>query len=287
MKKIAAFILVSGIVLAAHSQKVSGKLLFQQGQQLDVTTTIKTKVDTEAMGSVMTTTTAATITDFYKITNATDDNFTLHHENKRINVQAEFMNQNITMDTDNEKDMSKEEMKPLKKLKEQKYDMIINPSGKVLMIKTIGEEPNNAAMDNPVVKDLLSTTRVPVKDGASFFKVLPDNEVGVGDKWSDSVVSENAKAYNNYEVTAITDTTIEIKLTTTGTNSGKAEIMGNETLITNNVTGEGTITLNRNTGVLMNKKLENTTTGTIELTAMGLKFPSNSKSTITISVKPQ
>lgn len=287
MKKIAALIIVSGIVLAANSQKVSGKLLFPQGQQLDITTTIKTKVETEAMGSIMTTNTAATITDFFKVTNATDDNFTLHHENKRINVQAEMMNQAINMDTDNEKDMSKEEMKPLKKLKEQKYDMIIDPSGKVLMIKKIGEEVGNPALDNPMVKDLLSTITVPAKDGASFFKILPDTEVGVGDKWSDSVITESAKSYNNYEITAITDETIEIKLNMKGSNSGKAEVMGNETLITNNVTGEGTITLNRKTGVLISKKLENATTGTIELTAMGIKFPSNSKSTITINVTPQ
>jgi hypothetical protein len=286
MKKIAALIIVSGIVLAANSQKVSGKLLFQQGQQLDVTTTINSKIETEAMGQVMVTTTGGTITDFYKITNATTDNFTLHHENKRINLKAEAMGQVIAMDTDNEKDMSKEEMQPLKKLKEQKYDMVIDPSGKVMMIKAIGEETANAAMDNPMIKDLLSTTRVPAKDGTSFFKILPDSEVGVGDKWSDSLITENAKTYNNYEITAISDATIEIKLTSSGNNTSKAEIMGNETLIVNNITGEGTITLNRNTGVLINKTIENKTTGTIELTAMGMKLPSSSKSTITINVTP-
>jgi hypothetical protein len=286
MKKFAAFIIVSGIVSAVNGQKVSGKLLFQQGQQLDVTTVIKTKIETEAMGQVMITTTGGTTSEFYKITNATDDNFTLHHENKRINMQMEAMGQVISMDTDNEKDMSKEELKPLKKLKEEKYDMIIDPTGKVMMVKKIGDPVESSALDNPAAKDLLSTIHVPQKDGASFFKILPGIEVGVGDKWSDSVITENAKTYNNYEISAITDEKIEIKLTSTGSNSSKAEIMGNETLITNNVTGEGTITLSRKTGVLINKTIENKTTGTIELTAMGMKLPSSSKSTITINVTP-
>lgn len=286
MKKIAVLIIVSGIVLTGNSQKVSGKLLFQQGQQLDINTTIKSKIETEAMGQVMVTTSNGSVSEFFKVTNATDDNFTLHHENKRFTTHVEAMGQVLTMDTDNEKDMKKEELQPLKKLKDQKYDMIIDPSGKVLMAKTIGEPVGSAALDNPAVKDLLSGTRIPAKDAASLFSILPANEVGVGDTWSDSTISENNKTYNDYTVTSITDAIIEIKVNTRGNNSSKAEMMGNELLIVNNVTGEGKITLDRKTGILINKTLEQSTTGTVEVTAMGMKLPSSSKSTITVSVTP-
>lgn len=290
MKKTVAFILASAIALSVSSQKINSKLTFQQGQQLDVSTTIKVKFSLEMMGQAMDMTTNGVITDFYKITNSTDDNTTLHHENKRINFQSEGMGQNLSFDTDNEKDMKRDEAKFLKKLQEQKFDMIIDAAGKVLMVKAgeanANQKTESDIFDSPVAAELFNSIKAPQKGTPSFFKILPDQEIAIGDKWVDSVINESSKTNNEYTLTAITDSTIEIKLTSTGVNNSKADTQGMEMNIVANTKGEGVIILDPKTKIIKRKTVETNATGNVELVMMGQKIPFTSKTTTVVEVAP-
>jgi hypothetical protein len=282
MKKITAFVLVSAIALSANSQKVSGKLTFQQGQQFSVSTSLVINSSVEAMGQSIPIKVNGSINDLYLVTNTTDDNTTLHHENKRIVLNMEQMGQQVAFDTDNEKDKKKAEAKPIMDLKEEKFDMVIDPSGKVLLVKKNGESAS--APEIPGVSEVLKAAKAPQQGRASFFMILPGDEVSVGNTWSDSTSNENGSTANDYELAEITDSTIVVNVKARASNNSKGEAMGMQTETMIVTKGVGKIILDKKTGIMRRKTLESTSNGTVSVA--GQELPLNSTSTLTIEVTP-
>src|SRR5690349_13029697 len=132
MTKINALISSLLLVSSVLGQKASGKLKFQQGQNLEVNMDVKTSFAQQIMGQAIDFHVTGAAKHNYKVTNTTDDNSTLRHEMKRINFLFDGMGQKISFDSDIQKDRDGSIGKPMKELLEKKYDVIIDPNGKVL-----------------------------------------------------------------------------------------------------------------------------------------------------------
>src|SRR6185503_13513407 len=93
MKKIClVFILLAGTIVS-YAQKIAGRLQFQPGQVIEVTLELKTTVSQEAGGSAIDFIANGNAKHAFKVTNATDNNSTLHHDVKKITFNFDGMGQ--------------------------------------------------------------------------------------------------------------------------------------------------------------------------------------------------
>ena len=292
MKKIA---LVFAISLASfshaqtgsNSQNSKNQLKFQQGQSMDVVLNIKTTVSQVVMGQSIDFNVDGTALHNYKVTNATNDNTTLHHSVKRLRFNFDGMGQKFPFDTDQPKDLDGPLGKPFKETLSKTYDMVIDPYGKVLMVQP--EKIQAAEMDDrmkliaTLLKDVLDVVHPPQKDQRSFFKILPDQELARGINWTETFENEVGKFSTTYTLSDITDSTILVGLAGSSTTTSKLEIMGGMEIITtmNNKT-TGTITIDKATGIIKEQVNSIESNGTAQ--GMGSETPITSKSTVTIKV---
>jgi Family of unknown function (DUF6263) len=272
----------------ANSQKVSGKLKFKQGQVFEIALETKTTISQEAMGQAIDLKVDGVGMHTYKATNTTGDNSTLHHEVKKIGFVFEGMGQQRSFDSDKPKDLDGQFGKPVKELLKKSFDMIVDTAGKVLMLQP--ERVDTVVIDDrmklitSMLKDVMDVVQPPQKGSASFFKILPDNEVGKGDSWTESSETETGKSKKVYTLADITDSTLIVSFTGTSTTMTKAEMMGMETVTTMNDRISGQIILDRATGIIREKTSTTESGGTTEV--MGGNMPITSKTTIMLRVKP-
>ena len=289
MKHFFSLITLMSALYVGHGQKVTGKLKFEQGQQVDIKTEVKTTISQEAMGQVIDFNVDGIAHHFYKVTNATDDNSTLHHETSRIQFNFEGMGQKRPFDSDKEKDQKSSEGKVIKELLKKTFDIIIDPAGKVLMVQPEKSAPveMEGAMKliSSMMKDVVEVVEAPAKGTNGFFKILPDYETGKGDTWNENFENASGKFENTYTLKEITDSTINIELAGTSVTTTKVEMMpGMEitTFLKNKTTGM--IIIDKLTGIVRQKIVNTESTGTTQ--GMGGETPINSKTSITITVSP-
>ena len=271
------------------AQKITGTLKFEQGQTLAITMKLKTTITQEAMGQAIDFNVDGVAAHLYKVTNTTEDNNTLHHQLQQITFNFDGMGQKRSFDSNNEKDMNGEFGKPIKELLGKSFDMIIDPTGKVLMVKP--EKIENAKMDDRMaiitnmLKDLLDIVQPPPKGSASFFKVLPEKAVDTNDSWNESSESPTGKSNTTYTIAAITDSTIVVNFTGNSVTVSKAVMMGNETTTTMNNKTSGKIILDKKTGIIREKTTTIESNGSTDV--MGGTLPVTSKTMIVVVVTPQ
>lgn len=288
MKKIlvAAALLTSLAGFGQLGEKIAGKIKFEQGQTLLVNLEMKTTVAQEAMGQSIDFNVDGIASRSYKVTNATDDNNTLRHEMKKISFNFDGMGQQRSFDSDIKKDLDGPFGKPVKDILGKTYDMIIDPAGKVLMVQpekietTPGDDRLRIVME--MLKDLMSTVQPPAKGDASFFKVLPDNEIGKGESWTETGEKEGGKSTTTYTLADITDSTIVVDFTGISNTVSKAEMMGMPTTTTMSSKMTGQIIIDKATGIIRRKTTTTESTGTTEM--MGGSLPLTSKTTTIITV---
>jgi len=283
MKK--AFFIFFAIMFAAtnsFSQKIAGKLSFQQGQTVGVTVNVKTTVSQEAGGQAIDFTTDGTAMHAFKVTNATDDNSTLHHDVKKITFRFDGMGQKRSFDSDNPKDLGGFFGKPIKDILDKSYDMIIDPAGKVLLVKPekieLTKTDDRVAIVFNMLRDLTSVVYPPKKNESSFFKILPEKETALNESWVESGVDSNGMYKTTYTLSAITDSTILVDLKGISSFVTKSEMMGMQTSTTMNNTYTGNVIIDKATGIIRQKTINATSTGSTE--AMGGTMPVTSKTTI-------
>lgn len=287
MKKTIVIFSLLFISIAAISQKVSGKLRFEKGQSIEVSMEVKNMTAQQAMGHAIDFDAEGSAIQLYKVTSASNDNTSLHQQAQKIAFTFDGMGKKHFFDSRNQKDLDGEFGKPMKELLGKTYDMVIDPTGKVLKVQP--EKITTVKLEGPMMqigsmlKDLLDIMLPPKKDAASFFKVLPKNEVGKGESWADSSENINGKFNTTYTLTDITDSTIMIDFTGNSVTKRKAEMMGNESITTMNNKTAGKIILDKLSGIIREK------TSTIEsngsTVVMGNTVPVTSKTTILIKVK--
>ena len=272
-----------------HGQSVSGKLRFEQGKTIAIDVKIKTTVTQQAMGNAIDFTADGSALHRYKVTGTTTDNTTLYHEANKIAFQFEGMGQKRSFDSDNEKDMGGQFGEPVKNILSKKFNMTIDPNGKVITIRPEKIEPVKAderlAIVLNMLKDITDIVYPPQKGEASFFKVLPAAETAKGESWTDSLHNETGKFKTFYTLTAITDSTIIVDFNGNAATVSKSLMMGRETITTMNSVSSGNIIIDKATGIVKEKIIITESHGNTE--AMGGTMPVTAKTTITIHVKPE
>jgi hypothetical protein len=289
LRKIFYSFLVLFTATQLHAQKVLGKISLQQGDTIDISMQLRNSITQQAGGQAIDFTIDGTAAHYYVVTNATVDNNTLHHQLKQLTFKFDGMGQKMSFNSDNPKDMKGQMGKPVREMLDKNYDMIIDPSGKVLLVKP--EKMESAVVDERMMvianmlKDLTTVVYPPEKNTSSFFKILPDREVGVGDTWEETTNSATEKSSTLYTLTAIGESTITVDFKTRSETSMKSQMMGIDasTAMTSVITG--TILLDKTTGVIREKKSTAESNGKVD--AMGMSMPVTAKTSMEIQVNPR
>ncbi len=280
-----SFIFLFPAILLA--QKVSSSLKFEQGQVLEISLQLKTTIAQQAMGQAIDFTVDAIGDHAYKVTNSTEDNHTLNHEVRHISFNFDGMGQKRSFDSRVEKDMSGIFGKPVKELLEKKYDMVIDPTGKTLMvlpekIELTARDSRMAIISN-MMKDVFNLVQPPQNGAASFFKILPETETGKSEPWTETRTDANGRYDAAYSISDINDSTIVVDFATSSVTNTKAEMMGNPTTTTMNNKSTGKIIIDRVTGIIKEKTETTESNGSTE-TSFGT-VPVTSKTTTIITVR--
>ena len=281
------FLLLLSAGIHSNAQKISGKLNLQQGDTLMINVEVKQTVAQQAMGQAIDFNVNGNAHHYYKVTNSTEDNSTLHHKVQKLHFDFDGMGQKRAFDSDNKKDIEGPFGKPIKEILTKEFDIIIDPNGKTLLVK-----PEKIALEKPderfaiiasMLKDLTSVVYPPEKGNASFFKVLPEEGAAIGESWQETFKNENESGITTYTLSAVTDSTVIVDFKTVSSSSTKAEMMGMETNTTMKSNAAGKIVLDKTTGIIREKTNTIEATGATE--AMGNSMPINSKTIIAITVK--
>lgn len=286
---IATFIGSGNSQTNASKQTATGKLKFQQGQTVHIAVKVKTTVTQQVQGQALDFNVDATGEHSYKITNATEDNNTLHHKVDHISFVFDGMGTKRSFNSAEEKDMNGPLGKPIKSMLEKTYDMIIDSNGKVLM--TLPEKMPETETDSrmaiitAMMKEISDVALPPQKGKASMFKILPDTIVSKGDGWTESWENDKGKFDVAYAISDINDSTIVVDFAGTSNTISKAEMMGSETTTKLSSKFTGKIILDRITGVMREKTTNTESTGTTESSFGNL--PVTSKTTTTVTVKTE
>ena len=275
--------------IAGFSQKVTGKLVFQQGQIINITMELKTTVSQEAGGNAIDFVANGNAVHSFKITNATDNNNTLHHDVKKIVFNFDGMGQKRSFDSGNPKDLDGFFGKPVKDILSKSYDMIIDASGKTLLVKPekieLAKTDDRLGIVFNLLKDVTNIVYPPKRNEGSFFRVLPDTETGLNESWSETGLDSNSLFKTIYTLSAITDSTVIVDFKGNSSAVTKAEVMGMQTSTTMNNAYTGKVIIDKATGIIREKTITTTSNGSTE--AMGGTMPVTSKTSIIITVKPQ
>ena len=289
MRRILSFISIGVLTsLSSVAQGDAGKLKMDQGGIYTVQVQLNNTIAQQAMGQAINFTVAGTATHNYKVTNASDDFYSLHHEAQKITFQFDGMGTKKNFDSDNKKDINGEWGEPVRKILAKKYDLIMSSTGTVMKVnpESFPAEvvDDRLAIVFNMLKDLTSVSEPPKKGDASIFKILPEKPVVVGDTWTSQASTASEKTSTTYTLESIGDSTMTVSFKGNGTSQIKATLMGMETLTKINSVLSGTVILNKATGIIKEKSTVVESTGTMDL--MGNSTPITSKSTIKLVVTP-
>src|SRR5256885_750867 len=109
------------ICIAGNAQKITNKIHFQKGKNLEVTTETSSTSSMEFMGQSMQSSVSSTVTQNFYIKDVSNNNATIDHSNKRILFKADGMGQTISFDSDKPEDMKSDIGKSFQAGLENKY----------------------------------------------------------------------------------------------------------------------------------------------------------------------
>ena len=288
MKKIFLFAAVA-IATTGYAQKVNGKLSFQKGQKLEVVTQTKKETSQEVMGQSVASTVNSTMTEIYDVQDAGGNGATVEHKVKRFMFTGEGMGQSQSFDSEKESDRKGELGQLLdKKLLKNKYTLMLDASGKVTGVKSDDDNPQGKKQEEDgmaamMAQQLGANMLMPKAGDNSFFKILPDKEVGIGEIWNESSTVDGTKVTKTYKVTGITDSEIMIDFTADSKMDKTMQLMGTDAKITATDKATGKISLDRKTGVMKQMTANAKTEGNVE--AQGMTIPVTATTTTTTTVK--
>jgi hypothetical protein len=259
---------IAAVFACLYSLSVSGQetaplIQFEQGKEYHFELQVKTKIAQQAMGQAIDFAVDATGNHRFTVTNATDENTTLHHDVQRLRFSFDGMGQQRAFDSNEEKDMNGPFGKYAQDILSKKYDMIIGPQGQTLMAipATISLEEMDArlAIIHTMLKDVVSMIYPPGKDEPSAFQVFPPEPLKVGLTWGRSVRDSSVNLAEVYKIEEIHDSagmrTIIIDYRAESVTISKAQMMGNETITTLNNKSTGKIFVNGLTGLVREKNI--------------------------------
>jgi hypothetical protein len=281
--------------LNGFAQKVNGKLSLAKGQKFEVVTETKTNATQEVMGQSMEISSSSTFTQVYDVQDAGANGITVEHKVKRFEVSSEGgPGQSMSYDSENEADRKGEMGRMIdKKVLKNKYTMTLDAFGKVSSVKADDDNPNGkkGAEDDGMAAMMMQQmgaggAGLPKAGDKSFFSVLPaDKEVGVGETWIDAVKKDGADNKRTYKVAAISADGITVEYTSETKISKEMSMMGQNAQIEMTEKGNGTVIVDRKTGVVRTLTGVSKTEGNVEV--QGMTIPVTSTTNTTVTVKAQ
>jgi len=282
MKKVfLPILLLAG--LTGFAQKVSNKLTFQKGQKLEITTNMNMTTE-----MVMGETTGNTVTtEIYEVKDVTPSATTLGRSTQKMKMNFSIMGQEKSFDSEKPEDLKGDLGEPLKKILDAKSEFTIDASGKITAVKADDSKKKKDDASPNMMGMFMSQMNMgsaPPKEGtASFFKILPDYEIGKGDSWSDTTSLNGSSFKNTYTVKDITDTDVLLDYVGSGNFTTKQEMMGMSLESKGKTALTGTITVDKKSGLMKQKTTANTTETTMQVS--GQEIASTSKITTVTTVK--
>ena len=287
MRRVCTALALLFIAYPLFSQKVNGRLHLEQGKTIQLQVDLKNTVTQQGGGQAIDLVVSGTALHSYTVTNNTGDNTTLHHDVQRIRFDFEGMGQKRSFDSQNENDMNGPWGPSVAEMLGKRYDMIIDTLGRTLLVNPEGiklqQSDDRFAIVSNMLRELIGIIYPPQKGTQSFFKVLPDYAVTVGDKWSETVDTEHEKSDTEYTLTSITDTTLLIDFQTKAITTNRSQLMGTPISSIMNSTVMGKIIIDRKSGIIREKISNIESTGTTE--AMGATTPISAVTIIAITTR--
>lgn len=282
-------ILLCASCLGSYGQTVQGDLRFESGRTLNVSMKVKSTVTQQAMNNAISFAADGAALFCYKVRKTDSSGTFLQYEGKKIKFNFNGMGQSHSFDSENSADLSGQFGEPIKKILAKKFDMIIDQNGTVVAINTESEAPiiadDRQAIVLNMIKDISGVIYPPQKGQGSFFKILPNNEVKVGETWADSSKNINGYDSNQYTLASVNDSTIVVEFKSQAFSISKAILMGNETTTTLKSNSTGKIILDKLSKILLEKITVTESGGSME--AMGITTPITSRTTVSILVNPE
>jgi hypothetical protein len=282
MKKILLPLFLAATICSS-AQKVSNKLIFQNGQKLEVTTNMNMTTESmmgESTGNVIN-------IDEYAIANSSAEETTIQKAAKKMKLSFSLMGKDYTIDSDNKADMEGQFGEPIKKIIEQKYEFTIDGSGKIIRVKTDEKKKKNddaSGMMGMMMPGMDAAAALPIAGNPSVFKFLPDGrEVAQGDTWTDSINTADNQTRTTYVAKGITDSEILLDFTQDGTTKTSQSAMGMNIDATATSKTTGTVTLDRASGIIKQRTATTNTQSTMNLG--GREMNSTLKMTTVTTVK--
>ena len=210
MKKVLLALLLCVGTLAFAQEKVLLRLNYEEGDKYEVKTVMN-----QDMGELMDM--GISMTMNLNVTDTKDNSIVTEATFSKVKMTMDYMGQSMvydsTMDESEMDEFAKGAHSEMKKLMET---VMIIENDKLGNIKDTEIKTGIADVDS-------------FKDNMSGM-VYPEEAVGVGSKWTASKEQKGMNINSTYEVTSITDDTVEIKVTGTiagaseGTLNGKSSI---------------------------------------------------------------
>lgn len=275
--------------LSLQGQKVSSKLHLTAGKTYTITAELTNTTAQLTSSQPIDFSVNSNLIHTYKATSVAEKSSTLHHDVKKMTVVFDGMGKKRSFDSD-KKNNPEENIEPLfPGLTGKSFDITIDPTGKTIMTKPetiqFGQSQENTAVITSMLKDLINAIYPPKKGAASFFSVLPAYEVGIGDSWTDSIVTNNERSVSEYKLAAITDSTLIVELKINSSSTEITEVMGRDSKTMLKSTTSCKIILDRTTGVLQEKTCKSQSNGQKEVMGSILPVTGNASLLIKVTVE--
>lgn len=276
--------LSSFVTLTSFGQTATGKLHFSKGQQLTIVTNLTLSAES-MMGPSSGT---VTLADTYTVNEAQPDAITLVKMPKQVKMNFTMGSQEMKVDSDNPKDLDGLLGQPVKEIMRQKPVFTINSKGMIVSVQNENAQKasneTGAGMMAMMLPGMDLGSAVPQEGQPSFFQVLPNKEVKVGDSWTDSLnVTDNVQV-TTYAIKAISDKEILVDYEGKGKTVTSKEAMGMKVDVNASNRSTGSIVLDKVTGIVKQKTSTNTTETTMNLG--GREITSTVKTTAVTNVTP-
>ncbi|HVF95833.1 MAG TPA: DUF6263 family protein [Flavisolibacter sp.] len=279
MKKITLLFFAASATLASLAQNTANKLVLQKGQTIEVTTNMNMTMQT-MMGEIPGTVTSV---DHYVVGEVNASGIQLTRMPKKMLATFSAMGQENKIDSDDPKSLDNPMAQPIKEMMKQKQDFTIDAYGNVIALR--GSEKKKGDAEGGMMSMMMPGMGdgLPVVGQASVFKVLPNKEVKAGDVWADSSSAAGSTKVTVYTVKDIRDNDIFLTYTGDGSSKGTQSAMGQSVDVAATSKGEGTIIVDKTTGLLKQRTATTSTESTMSIA--GNEMKSSGKITTVTTVK--
>jgi hypothetical protein len=270
------------LISTAKAQVFSGRLQFQQGQQLVVTMEIQKTLTQQAGGQAINFSASGSALHHYEMTDQRGDTIWLRYQAGPIRFQFEGMGQKRSFDSRDATSHTSEYGKLLEGVLKRTYSLGILPNGVLVSVKPDTVSPSAPVADVTIITELLGELtgiNNSLKLGeASFFAILPaGTRIGETRK-----LSQSGDVQREITLAAITDSTVVVDFKSSS--NDRTPTVGAslaKTSKTDHITGKAIFS--KQTNII--REISATTESRGHTEAMGSKTPIIGRSVLHITVR--